>query len=87
MVSRAKEERGRKGRNIFGQWSKIRMLRENIWKIIVHIWIVEEKKNGEGRGGKYLANKKEMEKNIWRRKIGKGLQMRRKTEVENIGKR
>ena len=63
------------------------MLRENIWKIIIHIWIMEEKKNGEGRGGKYLANKKEMEKNIWRRKIGKGLQMRRKTEVENIGKR
>ena len=63
------------------------MLRENIWKMIMHIWIVEEKKNGEGRGGKYLANKKEMEKNIWRRKIGKGLQMRRKTEVENIGKR
>ena len=63
------------------------MLRENIWKMIIHIWIVEEKKNGEGRGGKYLANKKEMEKNIWRRKIGKGLQMRRKTEEENIGKR
>ena len=30
---------------------------------------MEEKKNGEGRGGKYLANEKEMEKNIWRRKI------------------
>ena len=86
MVSRAKEERGRKGRNIFGQWSKIRMLRENIWKMIIHIWIVEEKKNGEGRGGKYLANEKVMEKKIWRRKIF-GLQMRRKTEVENIGKR
>ena len=54
--------------------------------MIIHIWIVEEKKNGEGRGGKYLANEKVMEKNIWRRKIF-GLQMRRKTEVENIGKR
>ena len=54
--------------------------------MIILIWIVEEKKSGKGRGGKYLANEKEMEKNIMRRKIF-GLQMRRKTEVENIGKR
>ena len=61
------------------------MLRENIWKIIIHIWIMEEKKNGEGRGGKYLANEKVMEKNIWRRKIF-GLQKRKKLRWKILGK-
>ena len=49
MVSRAKEERGRKGRNIFGQWSKRGTGKENE----ENVWSVKQNTNAEG---KYLEN-------------------------------
>ena len=40
--------------------------KENIWRVRVY-FVVGEKKNREGKGGKSLE--KEKETNIWRRKI------------------